>query len=229
MIPSESPDRGYKWLVVGILWFVCFFNYADRQAIFSVFPLIKSQLGLTDVQLGVVGAAFMWMYALFGPFAGWLCDRLPAQDACAGRIGCLVPGHCVDCGLSHLRPVGSLPCPERVGGGGVSPRFDVADRRLSRNRHTLSRYVAASVKRLRGLHRRRHPLRPCWSVLRLAMELHRLRILRTVVRFCRGKVPPGTPRGRSDQQPGSASFSSSPAGSLLDELQDLLRVRPSAC
>jgi len=28
------------------------------------------------VQLGVVGASFMWMYALFGPFAGWLGDRL---------------------------------------------------------------------------------------------------------------------------------------------------------
>ncbi len=41
MTPGESPDRGYKWLVVGMLWFVCFFNYADRQAIFAVFPLIK--------------------------------------------------------------------------------------------------------------------------------------------------------------------------------------------
>ena len=71
MIQGESPDRSYKWLVVGMLWFVCFFNYADRQAIFSVFPLIKQQLGLTDVQLGVVGASFMWMYALFGPLAGW--------------------------------------------------------------------------------------------------------------------------------------------------------------
>ena len=31
------------------------------------------------MQLGVVGAAFMWMYALFGPLAGWLCDRLPRK------------------------------------------------------------------------------------------------------------------------------------------------------
>src|ERR1700722_7447896 len=79
MTPGESPDRGYKWLVVGMLWFVCFFNYADRQAIFAVFPLIKQQMGLTDVQLGIVGAAFMWMYALFGPPAGWLCDRFPRK------------------------------------------------------------------------------------------------------------------------------------------------------
>lgn len=86
MIRGESPDRSYKWLVVGMLWFVCFFNYADRQAIFSVFPLIKQQLALTDVQLGVVGAAFMWMYALFGPLAGWLCDRLPRKQLVLGGL-----------------------------------------------------------------------------------------------------------------------------------------------
>jgi MFS family permease len=86
MIPGESPDRSYKWLVVGMLWFVCFFNYADRQAIFAVFPLIKQQLGLTDVQLGIVGAAFMWMYALFGPLAGWLCDRLPRKTLVLGGL-----------------------------------------------------------------------------------------------------------------------------------------------
>jgi MFS family permease len=86
MTPGESPDRGYKWLVVGMLWFVCFFNYADRQAIFAVFPLIKQQMGLTDVQLGIVGAAFMWMYALFGPLAGWLCDRLPRKALVLGGL-----------------------------------------------------------------------------------------------------------------------------------------------
>jgi MFS family permease len=86
MIPGETPARSYKWLVVGMLWFVCFFNYADRQAIFAVFPLIKQQLGLTDVQLGIVGAAFMWVYALFGPLAGWLCDRLPRKSLVLGGL-----------------------------------------------------------------------------------------------------------------------------------------------
>ena len=34
----------YKWFVVAMLWFVCFFNYADRQAIFSVFEPIKGEI-----------------------------------------------------------------------------------------------------------------------------------------------------------------------------------------
>jgi MFS family permease len=69
-------QRYYKWLVVGMLWFVCLFNYADRQAIFSVFPLLESQLGLSKVQLGIVGSSFMWVYALSLPLAGVLGDRV---------------------------------------------------------------------------------------------------------------------------------------------------------
>ena len=51
----------YKWALVGMLWFVCFFNYADRQAISSVFPLLKAEMALSDVQLGIIGASFMWV------------------------------------------------------------------------------------------------------------------------------------------------------------------------
>jgi MFS family permease len=66
----------YKWWVVVMLWFVCFFNYADRQAIFSVFELLKSEMNLSDVQLGIVGASFMWAYAGIGPVAGLVGDRI---------------------------------------------------------------------------------------------------------------------------------------------------------
>jgi MFS family permease len=93
MTPLRRPAAGtspqppnYKWLVVAMLWMVCFFNYADRQAIFAVFPLLKSQLHLTDVELGVAGSSFMWMYAICGPVAGWLCDRLPRTTLLFGGL-----------------------------------------------------------------------------------------------------------------------------------------------
>jgi hypothetical protein len=35
----QSPS--YKWLVVAMLWMVCFFNYADRQAIFRRLPVAE--------------------------------------------------------------------------------------------------------------------------------------------------------------------------------------------
>lgn len=81
-----QSSKFYKWFVVGMLWFVCFFNYADRQAIFSVFPLLKTELQLSDVQLGIIGASFMWMYALFGPVAGWIGDRVSRKGLILGAL-----------------------------------------------------------------------------------------------------------------------------------------------
>jgi MFS family permease len=78
--------RHYKWWVVGMLWFVCFFNYADRQAIFSVFPLLKTEMGLSDFQLGIVGASFMWVYALGAPLAGLVGDRLNRKALILGGM-----------------------------------------------------------------------------------------------------------------------------------------------
>jgi MFS family permease len=79
-------DKRYKWLVVLMLWFVCLFNYADRQAIFSVFPLLEAKMGLNKIQLGVVGSSFMWMYALALPLAGVVGDRLPRKPLILGGL-----------------------------------------------------------------------------------------------------------------------------------------------
>jgi MFS family permease len=76
----------YKWAVVAMLWLVCLFNYADRQAIFSVFPLLKREMGLSDVQLGIVGASFMWVYALGGPLAGLIGDRFNRKRLILGGL-----------------------------------------------------------------------------------------------------------------------------------------------
>src|SRR5512145_861395 len=79
-------EEHYKWFVVGLLWFVCFFNYADRQAIFSVFPLLKAEMGLSDVQLGIVGASFMWVYAIGAPLAGLVGDRVNRKALILGGM-----------------------------------------------------------------------------------------------------------------------------------------------
>jgi MFS family permease len=66
----------YRWAVVAMLWLVCLFNYADRQAIFSVFDSLKDEMKLTDDQLGYVGSSFMWVYAAALPLSGIIGDRV---------------------------------------------------------------------------------------------------------------------------------------------------------
>jgi MFS family permease len=69
-----------------MLWTICFCNYADRQAIFSVFPLIEREMHLTPVQLGLLGSAFAWVYGLAAPFAGMVVDRVPRKTAILGGL-----------------------------------------------------------------------------------------------------------------------------------------------
>ena len=71
----------YKWSVVWMIWCISLFNYADRQAIFSVFPLLEKEMGLSSVQLGLLGSAFAWVYGLGAPLAGMIVDRVARTKA----------------------------------------------------------------------------------------------------------------------------------------------------
>ena len=86
MNTATRPSRE-KWIVLGILWLVCLLNYADRQAISSLFPLLERDFGFSKVQLGLIGSAFMWVYAAAAPFAGFAGDRLSRKGLILG--GCL--------------------------------------------------------------------------------------------------------------------------------------------
>ena len=57
------------------MWFAYFLNYCDRQAVFSMFPVLKSDLGFSDSQLGLVGSCFLWVYGVGSFFAGQIGDK----------------------------------------------------------------------------------------------------------------------------------------------------------
>jgi MFS family permease len=64
-----------------MLWCISFFNYADRQAIFSVFPLLQQEMDLSKVEQGYLGSSFAWVYGLGAPFAGAVVDRVRRKTA----------------------------------------------------------------------------------------------------------------------------------------------------
>jgi len=91
-----------------MLWFVCFFNYADRQSIAAVFPELEREFGFNKEQLGLIGSAFMWVYAGCALFAGLVCDRFRRKDLILG--GCLA---CDDESLeAQLFEPGQIPWDE---------------------------------------------------------------------------------------------------------------------
>jgi predicted MFS family arabinose efflux permease len=65
----------YKWVVIGLLAFAAFFNGATRLVFSYMVPPVQEDLRLSDVQIGALMSIFLWTYAAFSPFAGYLGDR----------------------------------------------------------------------------------------------------------------------------------------------------------
>ncbi len=82
----DSNTKTYKWVVILMLWSICFLNYADRQIIFSIFPLLSREFGFSKLQLGLIGSSFMWIYAGGSFIAGYLSDRWSRKSLIFG--GC---------------------------------------------------------------------------------------------------------------------------------------------
>jgi MFS family permease len=64
----------YKWELLLWLWLAFFFNQADRQIFNVILPSIKSDLSLTDTQLGLVASIFVLTIGVFIPIAGFAGD-----------------------------------------------------------------------------------------------------------------------------------------------------------
>src|SRR5262245_24233667 len=85
-VSDNAAHMSGKWRVVAMLWCAAFFNYADRQAIFSVFPLLEREMQLTPVQLGLLGSSFAWVYGLTAPLAGFVVDRAKRKTVILGGL-----------------------------------------------------------------------------------------------------------------------------------------------
>lgn len=64
----------YKWEVLLLLWIAFFLNQADRQVFNVVIPYIKLDLGISDMQVGLVATLFNIIFALMVPLGGYAGD-----------------------------------------------------------------------------------------------------------------------------------------------------------
>lgn len=86
LIRKDLPGPNYKWYVVGMLWFICFFNYADRMAVNAVASTLETQYGFTKAEIGWIISAFMYVYALSAPFAGQVGDKYHRKTLILGGL-----------------------------------------------------------------------------------------------------------------------------------------------
>ena len=70
-----SESTRHAWLVVAVLWVVAALNYLDRIMITTMRDSLTQAMPMTDAQFGLLTSAFLWVYGLLSPLAGFLADR----------------------------------------------------------------------------------------------------------------------------------------------------------
>ena len=75
-----------KWRVLIIFWLIYLLNYADRQVLSSVLPLVKKEWLLSDTQLGALSGVFFWVFAPLVLVSGNLADTLSRRWIIIGSL-----------------------------------------------------------------------------------------------------------------------------------------------
>lgn len=83
---ATKPAPRLAWALVGLLWLAFLINYVDRQIVFSIFPVLRRELGFSDTQLGLTGSLFIWVYSLAMPFTGRMADLWRRERMILGSL-----------------------------------------------------------------------------------------------------------------------------------------------
>jgi MFS transporter, Spinster family, sphingosine-1-phosphate transporter len=75
-LPHRSRQTTLGLLLLAVLWFAFTLNYADRQFVASMFPVLRKELGFTNAQLGLTGSLFLWIYGPGSLLGGYVADRV---------------------------------------------------------------------------------------------------------------------------------------------------------
>lgn len=73
--------------VLALLFCINLVNYVDRQVLFSLLPLIKADMNVSDAKLGALASAFMLVYMCAAPLVAWRADRGSRVPWIVGGIG----------------------------------------------------------------------------------------------------------------------------------------------
>ena len=98
-----KSDRAKAYLFAGL-----FAAYAGLMLANPVFPPLARELGLTEVQAGMVISAAAMVFAVGSPFWGWLSDRVGRKPVFIAGLAGIGVSFALFAGVSYLGLVGVL-------------------------------------------------------------------------------------------------------------------------
>src|SRR5260221_5430422 len=80
MASKTIPLTSYQFRLLAVLALINFVNFADRQVVVPLLPLLRQQMGVTDAQLGSLQTWLLVVLAVASLSSRFLADRLsPAR------------------------------------------------------------------------------------------------------------------------------------------------------
>jgi len=72
---SDKKETSFRWVVLGLVFFITMVNYLDRSAISYAITAIKGEFGLNDQDFGFVASAFGIGYMIMTVAGGIIVDK----------------------------------------------------------------------------------------------------------------------------------------------------------
>jgi ACS family hexuronate transporter-like MFS transporter len=81
-LTEENPKKkigNYRWVILALIFFATTINYVDRAVLGVLAPTLRTEIGWSDQDYGVISAAFTLAYALGFLVAGWFIDKVGSK------------------------------------------------------------------------------------------------------------------------------------------------------
>src|ERR1700758_2386555 len=86
MASNPNPLSSYQIRLLAVLSLINFVNFADRQVVVPLLPLLRQQMSLTDAQLGSLQTWLLVVLAIASVPCGFFADRMSRTQVIAAGI-----------------------------------------------------------------------------------------------------------------------------------------------
>src|ERR1700758_3570971 len=74
--PSRAANTRVRYWILAIIVIATAINYLDRANLSIAAPIVKTDLHISDIQMGLIFSAFSWTYAALQIPGGWVLERI---------------------------------------------------------------------------------------------------------------------------------------------------------
>src|SRR5260370_31318105 len=83
---SQRSQQQSLWLSVVVLFAINILNFYDRHVPGALVEPMRKEFHLNDSQIGLLGSAFIWIYAIFGVPLGRIADSASRKKLLAWAV-----------------------------------------------------------------------------------------------------------------------------------------------